>query len=94
MGAHASFTLSEDTLARLSVLVRESGAGLHVHVAEDCADVRDCQERGGESVSARFERHGLLGPGSLLAHCVHLAPGELDAVQARGALSPTTRART
>ncbi len=84
VGAHASFTLSEDTLARLGALVRETGAGLHVHVAEDALDVRDCRDRGGESLAGRFERHGLVSPGTLFAHCVHLEPNEIERVQGHG----------
>jgi putative selenium metabolism protein SsnA len=85
VGAHASFTLSEDALAQLGALVGETGAGLHVHVGEDALDRRDCRERFGESLPGRLERHGLVGPGALFAHCVHLEPGELERVQDRGA---------
>ena len=40
MGAHASFTLSDDTLAALVDAARLAGAGVHIHVAEDAADQR------------------------------------------------------
>jgi putative selenium metabolism protein SsnA len=85
VGAHASFTLLEDSLTRLSSLVEASGAPLHVHVAEDMADVRDCRDRGHPSLGARFEAHHLVGPGAVLAHGVHLTPREAEALQARGA---------
>lgn len=71
IGAHASFTVSDATLEALGRAVRETGRGLHVHVAEDGADLEP-----GDPI-ARYEAHGLLGPGSILAHGVHLSAGPL-----------------
>jgi putative selenium metabolism protein SsnA len=84
VGAHASFTLSEEAMGALGALVRQSGRPLHVHVAEDGADVDDCRARYGESPVDRLRRHGLL-PRALLAHCVRLAPEEAEGAQAAGA---------
>lgn len=84
IGAHASFTLSEDALALLGRAVAETGRGLHIHVAEDLADVEDCRARYGESVPQRLMRHGLL-PRALLAHCVHLPPEEVAGAHVHGA---------
>ncbi|HXB54313.1 MAG TPA: amidohydrolase family protein [Vicinamibacteria bacterium] len=85
VGAHASFTLNEETLARLAAAVRETGASLHVHMAEDQADVDDCRQRYAGGLVERFDRHGLLLPRTLLAHGVHLRPDEIEEAQARGA---------
>jgi putative selenium metabolism protein SsnA len=85
VGAHASFTLGDETLARLSALVRETGSGFHIHAAEDPVDVRDARERHGAGLVERFSRHGLLGPHTLLAHGVHLSPHELGQAQDAGA---------
>ncbi|HJS56457.1 MAG TPA: amidohydrolase family protein [Vicinamibacteria bacterium] len=85
VGAHASFTLSDEALAALAAAIRDRSTSLHVHVAEDRVDVEDCHNRFGLGLVERFRRHGLLGPNSLLAHCVHLAPAELEQAQAGGA---------
>jgi putative selenium metabolism protein SsnA len=85
VGAHASFTLHEETLGRLAAVVRETGTSLHVHVAEDQADVDDCRHRYAAGLVERFDRHGLLVPRTLLAHGVHLRPDEIAEAQARGA---------
>jgi len=85
IGAHASFTLGEDGLAAVARLSRETGAGVHVHVAEDRADVEDCRARHGESLPERLARHGLRGPRALWAHCVHLSPDDARAASAAGA---------
>jgi putative selenium metabolism protein SsnA len=83
-GAHAAFTLGEDSLARLASLARESGRGVHLHVAEDALDVRECCERHGADPLARLRRHGLLAAGAVFAHAVHLEPEEVEEVQQAG----------
>jgi putative selenium metabolism protein SsnA len=85
VGAHASFTLSDDAMAGLAGAVQRTGSSLHIHVAEDRMDVEACRARYGEGVPDRLHRHGLLIARTLLAHCVHLDPAEVEAVHARGA---------
>ena len=85
VGAHASFTLSDDTLAQLVDVTRQGGAGVHIHVAEDAADQVDARARCGRGVVERLDRAGLLTEQSLLAHCVHVAPAEIHAVADTGA---------
>jgi len=85
-GAHASFTLSEETLAGCADGARAAGVGLHIHVAEDAADQRDALARFGVRVVGRLARVGALGPEALLAHCIHLDAAEIEAVRASGAV--------
>ena len=85
VGAHASFTLSDDSLDRLSALVAGSLSSLHVHAAEDRADVEDSRARCGAGVVERLRRHGLLLRRTLLVHGVHLTETELLEAQAHGA---------
>ncbi len=85
VGAHASFTLSDESLDLLAEAVRDADSGLHVHVAEDRADVEDCRRRGGTGLVDRFRRHDLLGPRAILVHGVHLGEDELRDAQAAGA---------
>lgn len=84
VGAHASFTLSEETLASCVDAARGAGVGIHVHAAEDAADERDAQARFGQSVAERLERSGALTPDALLAHCVHLDSRECKLVRDAG----------
>jgi putative selenium metabolism protein SsnA len=76
VGAHASFTLSEETLAGCVEAAGEAGVGIHVHVAEARADQRDCQARFGKRVVERLAEAGAVTDRSLLAHSVHLQPTE------------------
>ncbi|HSP70933.1 MAG TPA: amidohydrolase family protein [Gaiellaceae bacterium] len=71
VGAHASFTLSDETLLACA----EAGP-LHVHAAEDGVD------RGAVS---RLARLGVLDERTLLAHGIHLSDEELALVRDSGA---------
>ena len=85
VGAHASFTLSEDTLAACVEAARTARVGIHVHAAEDGADEADSNARFGQRVAERLARAGALTPDTLLAHCVHLDSGECTLVRKAGA---------
>ena len=77
VGLHASFTVSDDTLREAGELARDLGTVVHVHVAEDEADVRDARERGYQSPLDRLLRTEALPRGSILAHGVHLTAEEV-----------------
>lgn len=71
-GLHASLTLSDETLTECVRLAGQLGVGLHLHVAEDKADVKDSLRKSGLRVVERLQRFGALGPQTLAAHCVHV----------------------
>ncbi len=80
MGLHASFTLSDSTLA----LCREhtpDGTGFHIHVAEGMADVHDSLRKYGKRVINRLFDHGILGPHTVTGHCIHVSGGEMDIIR-------------
>jgi cytosine/adenosine deaminase-related metal-dependent hydrolase len=85
IGAHASFTLSDDALEGLRSAVQETGAGLHIQVAEDPTDEKVSREQFGESPVARLIKHELLNKNAVVAHAVHLAWPELSQVISTGA---------
>ncbi len=82
---HASFTVSDDTIREAGELCDSLGAIMHVHVAEDEADVDDAKTRGYEGPLERLETLGALPPGSILAHGVHLTAAQVERSQALGA---------
>jgi len=77
VGLHASFTVSDDTLRAAGDLARSLGTVVHVHVAEDEADVVDARARGAAGPLERMLSLGALPAGSILAHGVHLDAGEV-----------------
>jgi putative selenium metabolism protein SsnA len=85
VGAHASFTLSAETLRACAALARKWAVGLHIHAAEDDADERDAGARFGVRVAARLHAAGALDARTLLAHGVHMDPSEVELVRAAGA---------
>lgn len=84
IGLHAPFTVSDETIRDAGDLCRELGAVLHVHVAEDVADVADAHARGYKGPVERLEKLGALVPGSILAHGVHLADDRVRRVRNLG----------
>jgi cysteine synthase A len=78
VGLHASFTVSDATLVDAARMCADYDAVMHVHLAEDAADVRDAQARGFSGVVERLLGSGALPPGSICAHGVHLSPDEVE----------------
>ena len=85
IGAHASFTLSDETLAACADTARELEVGLHIHAAEDAIDERDAVVLHGIGVAARLAHAGALNGHTLLAHGVHLDDNEIALVHAANA---------
>ncbi len=84
VGLHASFTVSDETLAEAAGLCRELDTVMHVHVAEDLADVEDAIGRGYDGPFERLLHLGALPPGSVLAHCVHCQAAQVRTIAANG----------
>lgn len=77
MGMHASFTLSDETLA----LCRENtpaGVGFHIHVAEGMDDVYDSLKKYHKRLINRLFDNGILGEKTICGHCIHVNGLEMD----------------
>lgn len=81
---HASFTVSDEAVREAGALARRLGARMHVHVAEDLADVEDAKRRGYPGPLERLLALDALPTGSVLAHGVHLAVDEVRRAEALG----------
>lgn len=75
-GLHASLTLSEQTLADCRQAAPQE-VGFHIHVAEHEVDEQDSLAKCGLPVVNRLQRHGLLGPHSIMVHAVHVSAEEI-----------------
>ena len=81
-GLHASLTLSDETLAACAAA--GAGLGFHVHAAEGIADQEDSLRKSGKRVVERLHAAGVLGPRSILAHCVHVDAWEMEMLRDTG----------
>jgi putative selenium metabolism protein SsnA len=82
-GMHASLTLSDETLAAC-VADAPQGTGFHLHAAEGVADQEDSLQKSGKRVVERLHDAGVLGPRTILAHCVHVDPWEMEILRDTG----------
>ncbi|HTY36061.1 MAG TPA: putative aminohydrolase SsnA [Bacteroidota bacterium] len=85
MGAHASFTLSNDSLSKLGQLAALYDCGVHIHVAEDRADVLHSTRNHRMGIVDRLKKFDVLRKKSIIVHGVHLSKNELSAIEKAGA---------
>jgi putative selenium metabolism protein SsnA len=85
MGAHASFTIGDDTMEEMVSAARAAGAPVHIHLAEDEHDERHSVESYGMRAALRLARAGALEEGDLVAHGVWLDDEEVALVRSSGA---------
>jgi 5-methylthioadenosine/S-adenosylhomocysteine deaminase len=81
---HAVYTCSPDLLTRLGRLAEEKNTLYHIHLSENRDEVAACRERYGCSPVEHLENLGLLGPGTVAAHCVQLGDDEIELLADRG----------
>ena len=89
LGPHAVYTVTPGTLTWIGEVARERRIGVQIHCSETEEEVLRCVAEHGVRPVELLDRCGLLGPGTVLAHCVWLDAGELDLVAERGAVIVT-----
>ncbi|MFE0060862.1 amidohydrolase [Streptomyces sp. NPDC059003] len=82
--AHSAYTLAPDQLAAITALARAHDALLHLHAAENAAEVALVEERYGMRPVELLDSLGVLGPDTLLAHAVDLTDAEIAALARTG----------
>jgi putative selenium metabolism protein SsnA len=85
VGAHASFTLCNDSLGKIGELASMYDCGVHLHVAEDISDVLDSVENYNTDIVSRMTDHGILRKKSIFAHGVHLNQKQFAIIEKSGA---------
>ena len=79
-GGHALFTISDKTFEKM-VKENNGRTGFHIHVAEGMNDVYDSLQKYGTRSVNRLLNQGILGPKTLLGHCIHVNPAEMDIIK-------------
>ena len=80
MGMHASFTISDETMELCNELKPE-GVGYHIHVAEGIYDLHQCLKEHGKRIVDRLYDWNILGPKTLLGHCIYVNEHEMDLIK-------------
>ncbi|MFT5315188.1 MAG: cytosine/adenosine deaminase-related metal-dependent hydrolase [Candidatus Krumholzibacteriia bacterium] len=85
VGGHASFTLTDESLALLAKICDRTGVGFHIHLSEGSTDSETSDANGWAPPLERLAQHGLVRAGSIFAHGVDLEPAQLDQIDTAGA---------
>jgi len=80
IGAHAPFTLSDNTLKELSRICGKTNRGLHIHVSEDRFDPVFNRFYYANDPIKRLEKFNLLNEKSIIVHGVHIDPDEIEII--------------
>ena len=80
MGMHASFTISDETMA-LAAENKPGDVGYHIHVAEGIEDLHHCLKTYGKRIVDRLMDCNVLGDKTLLGHCIYVNDHEMDLIK-------------
>jgi putative selenium metabolism protein SsnA len=86
MGIHASFTVSDKTLAQCVSEAERLDSVIHLHVEEDLADRKDSLEKYGMPVLERLQKAGATRQPVIAVHCVHVKEPEFDILKQNNAV--------
>jgi len=81
---HAPYTVSDKTFEKVVVYAEQLGLGIHTHLHETRDEINQSEAEFGIRPIQRMAGLGLLGPGFLAAHGVHLLPNEIELLAEHG----------
>lgn len=84
MAPHAPYTASDKTLERIVMLAQQLDLPLHIHVHETRNEIDQSLAQHGVRPLQRMQRLGLVGPGLIAVHAVHLDDSEIALLAANG----------
>lgn len=77
-GPHAPYTCPPEFLKEVVKKAKQSGLGIHIHLAETLDEVQRIKNRYGKLPVELMEEVGLFEVPVTAAHCVHLEPHEIN----------------
>jgi formimidoylglutamate deiminase len=95
VAVHSLRAAAPASIRRLRTLAEHIGGPVHIHAAEQTAEVDDCLAATGRRPIEWLAHEGLLDARWQLVHATHALPGEIEAVARSGAgivICPTTEA--
>jgi len=85
LAPHAPYTVSDSSLRQISTLAAELDIPVHIHLHETRAEIERSVAEHGVRPLERLARLGLVGPGLVAVHAVHLEDAEMDLLAKQGA---------
>lgn len=77
LAPHAPYTVSDRAFEKILALAEQCELPIHLHLHETEEEIRDSQKSFGVRPMERLQRLGLLGPGLIAAHAIHMDDNEL-----------------
>jgi len=84
LAPHAPYTVSDATFERVATYADELDMPVHVHLHETTQEIAESERAHKLRPIRRLQKLGLLGPGLIAVHAVHLAPDEIDLLAEHG----------
>jgi 5-methylthioadenosine/S-adenosylhomocysteine deaminase len=84
LAPHAPYSVSDRSFERVATLAAQLDAPIHIHVHETRDEISEGLEKHGARPLERLRRLGLLGPGTIAVHAVHLETSEIDLLARHG----------
>jgi len=85
LAPHSPYTVSDATFRKLAKLSGEVDVPLHIHLHETADEITRSLAEHGVRPIARLQRLGLLGPGLIAVHAVHVSDAEIALLAKHGA---------
>ncbi|MBS1162023.1 MAG: Amidohydrolase:Amidohydrolase-like protein [Proteobacteria bacterium] len=84
LAPHAPYTVSDASFQQILTLSEQLNLPIHCHIHETRQEIADSQLQHQQSPLARLQKLGLLGPGFIGVHAVHMSEEELQQIAATG----------
>ncbi len=84
LAPHAPFTVSDATFIQIATFAGELDIPVHIHIHETAKEVAESLTQHGVRPLARLEKAGLLSPGLIAVHSVHLDDREIALFASHG----------
>lgn len=85
LAPHAIYTLSASSLKQIASWAKRERKRIHIHASETTSEVDECLRQHNMTPIAWLNALGLIGPETILAHCVHVTEEDLDCIARQGA---------
>jgi len=84
MAPHAPYSVTDATFERVATYAAELDLPVHVHLHETLDEIQESLKQHNVRPIERLQRLGLLGPGLIAVHAVHIEPAEIELLAAQG----------